>query len=67
MLPTIKWYWSRFTAGGYQLKEMNLDESKWTEISEMEIKDAAVEFPVAHSNELHDIFCCNRFPTENLV
>ena len=50
-----KMVWSGFTAEGYQLKEMNLDESKWTEISEMEIKDAAVEFPVAHSNELHDI------------
>jgi hypothetical protein len=50
-----KMVWSGFTAEGYQLKEMNLDESKWAEISEMEIKDAAVEFPVAHSNDLHDI------------
>ena len=50
-----KMVWSGFTAEGYQLKEMNLDESRWTEISEMEIKDAAVEFPVSHSNELHDI------------
>jgi hypothetical protein len=50
-----KMVWSGFTAEGYQLKEMNLDDSKWTEISEMEMKDAAVEFPVAHSNELHDI------------
>jgi hypothetical protein len=47
--------WSGFTAEGYQLREMNLEASKWTEISEIEIKDAAVEFPVAHSNELHDI------------
>jgi hypothetical protein len=50
-----KMVWSGFTAEGYQLKEMTLDESKWTEINEIEIKDAAVEFPVAHSNELHDI------------
>ena len=50
-----KMVWSGFTAEGYQLKEMNLDESKWTEINEIEIKDAAVEFPVAYSNELHDI------------
>lgn len=50
-----KMVWSGFTAEGYQLKEMNLDKSKWTEINEIEIKDAAVEFPVAHSNELHDI------------
>jgi hypothetical protein len=50
-----KMVWSGFTAEGYQLKEMNVDESKWTEISEMEMKDAVVEFPVAHSNELHDI------------
>ena len=50
-----KMVWSGFTAEGYQLREMNRDESKWTELSEMEVKDAAVEFPVAHSNELHDI------------
>ena len=50
-----KMVWSGFTAEGYQLREMSLDESKWTEISEVEIKNAAVEFPVAHSNELHDI------------
>ncbi len=50
-----KMVWSGFTAEGYQLRETNLDESKWTEINEIEIKDAAVEFPVAHSNELHDI------------
>jgi len=50
-----KLVWSGFTAEGYQLKEMNVDESQWIEINEMEIKDALVEFPVAHSNELHDI------------
>jgi len=50
-----KLVWSGFTAEGYQLKEMDVDESKWIEINEMEIKDALVEFPVAHSNELHDI------------
>ena len=50
-----KLVWSGFTAEGYQLKEMSRDESKWIEINEMEIKDALVEFPVAHSNELHDI------------
>ena len=50
-----KMVWSGFTAEGYQLREMNRDESKWTELSEMEVKDAVVEFPVAHSNELHDI------------
>ena len=50
-----KMVWSGFTADGYQLRELNIDESKWNEITEMEIKDAAVEFPVAYSNELHDI------------
>ena len=50
-----KMVWSGFTAEGYQLREMNRDESKWTELSEMKVKDAVVEFPVAHSNELHDI------------
>jgi hypothetical protein len=50
-----KMVWSGFTAEGYQLKEMNVDESKWTEVNEMEIKNAEVEFSVAHADELHDI------------
>lgn len=47
--------WSGFTAEGYQLKQMDLDKNKWVEVTEMEIKNPVVEFPVAHSDELHDI------------
>ncbi|MFI5185204.1 MAG: hypothetical protein ACHQF0_00610 [Chitinophagales bacterium] len=47
--------WSGFTANGYQLKQMDPDQSKWTEVSEMEIRNPVIEFPVAHSDELHDI------------
>lgn len=47
--------WGGFTADGYQLKQLNLDETKWTEVSEMEITTPVSPFPVAHSNELHDI------------
>lgn len=50
-----KMVWSGFTAEGYQVKEMDIDESKWAEVNEMEIKNAEIEFSVAHSDELHDI------------
>jgi len=50
-----KLVWSGFTAGGYQLKQMDIETSKWIEVSEMEITNPVIEFPVAHSNELHDI------------
>ncbi|HEY2722810.1 MAG TPA: hypothetical protein VGI82_13845, partial [Chitinophagaceae bacterium] len=50
-----KLVWSGFTAEGYQLKEMNIDKTKWIEATEMEIRRPMVEFPVAHSDELHDI------------
>ncbi len=50
-----KLVWSSFTANGYQLNEMNIKDAKWVEVSDMEIKDPIIEFPVAFSNELHDI------------
>jgi hypothetical protein len=50
-----KLVWSRFTAGGYQLKEMNSDTSGWKEASEMEITTPIPTFPIAHGSELHDI------------
>lgn len=50
-----KLVWSGFTADGYQLKDMGLDETKWTEVNEMEITMPVSPFPVAHSEELHDI------------
>jgi len=50
-----KLVWSGFTASGYQLKEMGLDKTTWTEVSEMEITNPVVEFPVAFSNSLHDV------------
>ena len=50
-----KLVWSGFTADGYQLKEMNVKDSKWTEVNDMEIRDPVIEFPVAFSNEYHDI------------
>ncbi len=50
-----KLVWSGFTAEGYQLKEMNFDETKWIEVQEAEIKTPASPFPVAKANELHDI------------
>jgi hypothetical protein len=50
-----KLVWSGFTADGYQLKEMNIKDSKWIEVSDMETKYPTPEFPVAFSNEYHDI------------
>jgi hypothetical protein len=50
-----KLVWSGFTAEGYQLKEMNIDETKWIEVNEAEITTPIPTFPIAHSNELHDI------------
>jgi hypothetical protein len=58
-----KLVWSAFTAEGYQLQEMNLDESK-TEVTEMEITVPTISFPVAHSDELHDILS-NEVPTRS--
>jgi hypothetical protein len=42
---------------------MNLDESK-TEVTEMEITVPTISFPVAHSDELHDILS-NEVPTRS--
>jgi len=50
-----KLVWSRFTAEGYQLKEMNLEDAKWIEVSELTITETVPAFPVSHSAELHDI------------
>jgi len=50
-----KLVWSGFTAGGYQLKEMNMKEAKWIEVTEEVITAPIPTFPVAHSDELHDI------------
>ena len=59
-----KLVWSGFTANGYQLKQMNRDETAWTEVSEMEITTPVPPFPVAHSNEVHDILL-NGVPDRN--
>jgi hypothetical protein len=50
-----KLVWSGFTAEGYQLKEMDLDETKWVEVNDPVITAPVLPFPVAHSTELHDI------------
>ncbi|TMI80992.1 MAG: hypothetical protein E6H10_12655 [Bacteroidetes bacterium] len=50
-----KLVWSGFAAEGYQLQGMNSDEKTWTEVSEMEITAPTNPFPIAHSDELHDI------------
>ena len=50
-----KLVWSGFTAEGYQLRQMDLAKAKWIEVGEMEISNPVIEFPVAHSNDLHDI------------
>ena len=50
-----KLVWSGFTAEGYRLNEMNIDESTWKEVNELAITEPVIFFPVAHSNELHDI------------
>jgi hypothetical protein len=61
-----KLVWSGFTADGYQLKEMNMNEEKWmlredsVEVNEQAIAEPVPGFPVAvpiaiGTNELHDI------------
>ncbi len=50
-----KMVWSGFTARGYQLKEMNLKDAKWSEVNELTITKPIATFPVSHSGELHDI------------
>jgi hypothetical protein len=50
-----KLVWSGFTAEGYQLKEMDINESDWKEMSEPSLMKPIIAFPVAHGNELHDI------------
>ena len=50
-----KLVWSGFTSDGYQLKQINADETKWTEVNDMEVTAPVPPFPVAHSDELHDI------------
>ena len=47
--------WSSFTADGYQLKEMDVDEANWKELTDVEITTPVAPFPVAHGTELHDI------------
>ncbi|HEY1872224.1 MAG TPA: hypothetical protein VGG71_14275, partial [Chitinophagaceae bacterium] len=50
-----KLVWSGVTAEGYQLREMDLKNGKWKEVTEMEMTEPVNEFPIAGSNELHDI------------
>ncbi len=50
-----KLVWSRFTADGYQLKGMDLNETKWMEVNDSIVTGPILPFPIAHSSELHDI------------
>jgi hypothetical protein len=61
-----KLVWSGFTPEGYQLKEMILQPQKWIALSDSLLSGANFPFPVAHSNDLHDILLDkvsnNQFP-----
>jgi len=50
-----KLVWSGFSADGYQLQEMDTSEAKWIEVGEQEIGQPVSAYPIAHSNEFHDI------------
>jgi hypothetical protein len=47
--------WSEFTANGYKLKQLDFSDIHATEITEPTLTTLVPDFPVSHSNELHDI------------
>lgn len=61
-----KLVWSEFTSEGYQLDKVNSKEADWLEVNELAITEPRLTFPVAHSDELHDILL-NGVPDRNFT
>ena len=59
-----KLVWSHFTADGYQLAEMDVDTTKWKEVTEMEITSPVLPFPIAHAGEFNDVLL-HEIPARN--